>query len=160
MAAEAEDVRLRLRRKMEEMVGVDEADLLLDRPPGGWGELVTKDWLHLELSVIESKIAALDVKFAAKFDAVEVRFDAVDGRFDALESKFDAKFDGLESKFDAKFDGLESKVDAKFDGLESKVDAKIASELNKQPWRLMTAMLSGMAILTAVFGAFVAFVVR
>ena len=149
MAAEAEDVRLRLRRKMEEMVGVDEADLLLDRPPGGWGELVTKDWLHLELSVIESKIAALDVKFAAKFDAVEVRFDAVDGRFDALESKFDAKFDGLESKFDAKFDGLESKF-----------DAKIASELNKQTWRLMTAMLSGMAILTAVFGAFVAFVVR
>jgi len=69
-----EEVRLRLRRKLEEMVGVDETDLLMDRPPGGWGDLVTKDWLHLELSVV-----------GARFDAVDARLDRVDDRLDKLE---------------------------------------------------------------------------
>ena len=29
---------------------MDEADLLMDRPPGGWGSLVTKDWLDERLT--------------------------------------------------------------------------------------------------------------
>jgi hypothetical protein len=83
----AEDVRLRLRRKLEEMVGVDEADLLMDRPPGGWGDLVTKDWLHLELSVIEAKIDAQ----SARFDRVEDRLDKLEVRMTSLERELRAQ---------------------------------------------------------------------
>ena len=43
-------VQVRLRRKLEELVGVEEADLLMDRPPGGWASLVTKDWLDERLT--------------------------------------------------------------------------------------------------------------
>jgi hypothetical protein len=45
-----DEVRLRLRRKLEELVGVEEADLLMDRPPGGWNALVTKEWLDERLT--------------------------------------------------------------------------------------------------------------
>jgi hypothetical protein len=83
----AEDVRLRLRRKLEEMVGVDEADLLMDRPPGGWGDLVTKDWLHLELSVIEAKI---DTQ-SARFDGIEGRLDKLEVRMTSLERELRAQ---------------------------------------------------------------------
>jgi hypothetical protein len=34
-----------LHRKLVETFGVDEADLLLDRPPGGWSDLVTNQTL-------------------------------------------------------------------------------------------------------------------
>ena len=83
----AEDVRLRLRRKLEEMVGVDEADLLMDRPPGGWGDLVTKDWLHLELSVVDARFDAVD----KRLDGIEVRLDKLEERMTALEREFRAQ---------------------------------------------------------------------
>jgi chromosome condensin MukBEF ATPase and DNA-binding subunit MukB len=83
----AEDVRLRLRRKLEEMVGVDEADLLMDRPPGGWGDLVTKDWLHLELSVVDARFDAVD----KRLNGIEVRLDKLEERMTALEREFRAQ---------------------------------------------------------------------
>ena len=58
---------------------MDEADLLMDRPPGGWGGLVTKDWLHLELSVVNTR-----------FDAVDGRLDKLEERMTSLEREFRA----------------------------------------------------------------------
>ena len=46
-----DEVRIRLRRKLEEMLGVDEADLLMDRPPGGWADLVTNESLERTLDL-------------------------------------------------------------------------------------------------------------
>ena len=66
-----DEVRIRLRRKLEEMLGVNEADLLMDRPPGGWGDLVTKEYLD------------------ARFDSFERVMDA---RFEALEHKVTSQF--------------------------------------------------------------------
>ena len=48
---------------MEELVGLEEADLLLDRPDGGWSELVTKQYLAHEL---ELRFAAQESKLEAK----------------------------------------------------------------------------------------------
>ena len=61
-----EEVRMRLRHKLEAMFGEDEAAMLMDRPPGGWSDLVTNQSLN----------AVLDT-----------RFDAIDHRFEALENK-------------------------------------------------------------------------
>jgi hypothetical protein len=62
-------VQVRLRRKLEELVGVEEADLLMDRPPGGWGALVTKDWLDERLThereLTDERFRGIDLQFAA-----------------------------------------------------------------------------------------------
>ncbi len=72
-----DEIRMRLRRKLEEAFGVDEADLLMDRPPGGWSDLAT----HRHIDALESRI--------------DRRFDDVDRRFADLETRFDSKLDAL-----------------------------------------------------------------
>jgi hypothetical protein len=72
-----DEVRPRLRRKLEELVGVEEADLLMDRPPGGWSALVTKEWL--------------DERLAHEREIMDERFRGIEHQFAAV----DAKIDGL-----------------------------------------------------------------
>ena len=52
-----EEVRVRLRRKLEDMFGEDEAALLMDRPPGGWSDLVTNQTLN---AILDARFDALD----------------------------------------------------------------------------------------------------
>jgi hypothetical protein len=67
-----------------EEYGVEEADLLLDRPPGGWGDLVTKEWLHL-------KLAARD----GRLDRIEDRLTSIEAELRALTWKLIAAMTGL-----------------------------------------------------------------
>lgn len=53
------EAREQLRQQLEDDYGVEGAAILMDRPPGGWSDLVTKDYLD------------------AKFDAVDAKFDAL-----------------------------------------------------------------------------------
>ena len=76
----AEGVRARLRRRLAEEYGMDEADLLLDRPPRGWNDLVTKDWLHLELSAVDARLTS-----------IESRVTSIDDRLHSLESEIRAQ---------------------------------------------------------------------
>ena len=52
-----EEVRMRLRRKLQDMFGEDEAAMLMDRPPGGWSDLVTNQTLN---AILDSRFDALD----------------------------------------------------------------------------------------------------
>lgn len=56
MTVAVDEIRMRLRRKLEELVGVSEAEILLDRPPGGWADLVTNQILDLKLETLEHKL--------------------------------------------------------------------------------------------------------
>jgi hypothetical protein len=114
------------------MVGVEEADLLMDRPPGGWGDLVTKSWLSAEL---DRQDAVLDERFRS----LDYRFDAIGERFVGQSWRFDA-------------------VDEKFAALEYKLMGAIHQGFRDQTWKLMTAMLGAMASLVAAMGVFVAIV--
>jgi hypothetical protein len=58
-ATTVEEVRTRLREKLEEAFGVDEATMLMDRPPGGWDDLVTNQTLDAFESRLDLKLAAL-----------------------------------------------------------------------------------------------------
>ena len=69
---------------------MDEADLLLDRPPTGWDDLVTKEWLHLELGALEARMDARFSAMEARLGALEGTVAAIDGRLGALESRFTA----------------------------------------------------------------------
>ena len=59
-----EEARLRLRTQLEEMLGVTEASILLDRPPGGWNELATK-----------ADLAALEARRDRRFDGVDTTME-------------------------------------------------------------------------------------
>ena len=54
-----DDVRIRARQRLEELIGVDEAAFVVgDRPPGGWDALVTKEHLALELAAFRYEFLA------------------------------------------------------------------------------------------------------
>jgi len=67
-----DETMIRLRRQLEEAHGVDGAAILMDRPPGGWGALVTNDTLDL-------KLAALEERTRAQFAAVRGEIAGVRG---------------------------------------------------------------------------------
>ena len=92
-----DEVRARLRRRLVELVGMEEADLLMDRPSGGWDDLVTKEWLHLELAVIDAKFAVID----SRFDAVDSRLASLDSRMDALVASLDSRMGAVEHELRA-----------------------------------------------------------
>jgi hypothetical protein len=53
-----EDARVRLRRKLESTFGAEEASILMDRPPGGWSDLVTNQVLEARLSALSAELRA------------------------------------------------------------------------------------------------------
>ncbi|MGH8982279.1 MAG: hypothetical protein ACRDY6_00170 [Acidimicrobiia bacterium] len=67
-----EEQRVRIRRSLEEKLGVEEAAYLVEgRPPGGWDALVTKDYLDLRLGSLgermELRLAATAHELRAEF---------------------------------------------------------------------------------------------
>jgi hypothetical protein len=56
---------------------MDEADLLLDRPPGGWGDLVTNQTLDLRIAASEARtegrFAELETRMEGRFAASAIR---------------------------------------------------------------------------------------
>ena len=121
---------LRVRRSLEEKLGVEEASYLMDRPVGGWSELVTNHTLDLKFAVVDERLAALEARFDARFEAMEARFDA---RFEAMDATFDAKLDAFRHE----------------------LFAQMHHELRDQTWKMLTAVIAGMGVMGAVFGALV-----
>ncbi|HXY92103.1 MAG TPA: hypothetical protein VEP49_06470 [Acidimicrobiia bacterium] len=96
-----DEVRTRLRRRLAEEYGMDEADLLLDRPPGGWDAIVTKDWLHLELGALGARLDAIDRRFEVidrRFESIDQRFVAIDGRLSSIDERLDALQRGINTQ--------------------------------------------------------------
>lgn len=55
-----DDVRIRARQRLEELIGVDEAAFVVgDRPSGGWDALATKDHLALELTALRHEMSTM-----------------------------------------------------------------------------------------------------
>ena len=53
-----EEARIRLKRQLEDTFGVEEASILMDRPPGGWSDLVTNQTLDLKIDVLRHELRA------------------------------------------------------------------------------------------------------
>jgi hypothetical protein len=68
-----DEVRTRLRERLEEEYGVEEAGILMDRPPGGWSDLVTRDLMRQEFDRFEDRFEA---KIDLKFDAIDLKLEA------------------------------------------------------------------------------------
>lgn len=72
------EVRERLRQQLENDYGVEGAAILMDRPPGGWSDLVTKDYLDAKLDALRGE---LRVEIAGvRMEVAGVRTDMADLR--------------------------------------------------------------------------------
>ena len=52
----------------QEAFGAEEASILMDRPPGGWSDLVTNQTLHLELNALRLELRAEMAALSASVD--------------------------------------------------------------------------------------------
>jgi hypothetical protein len=84
-----EEHSLRIRRSLEEKLGVEEAGYLIEaRPPGGWGSLVTKEHLDLRLVALEQRVEGFEERTTLRLEAFEER---VGRRFAELSSSVDRR---------------------------------------------------------------------
>ena len=60
-----EEARVRLRRQLESTFGVEEASILMDRPPGGWSDLVTNQTLDLKIDALRQQVRGEMAKLRA-----------------------------------------------------------------------------------------------
>src|SRR3954470_24770993 len=57
-----------LARQLEDAFGVEEASILMDRPPGGWSDLVTNQTLDLKIDALRSDVRAEMANLSASVD--------------------------------------------------------------------------------------------
>src|SRR6478752_516454 len=85
-AMTVDEDRMHLRTRLEELVGMSGAGILMDRPPGGWSDLVTNHTLDLRFAAFEErfdrKLDALEARMELRFAGIDAKFAAVDHRFD------------------------------------------------------------------------------
>jgi hypothetical protein len=112
-----EEARIRLRTQLEEMLGVTEASILLDRPPGGWNELATKVDLAALEARIDRRFEEMDRRFELRFADMDRHFDEMDRRCDEMDRRFD--------EMDRRFDGFDTTMELR---IESAVNRAVASQ--------------------------------
>jgi glutathione S-transferase len=130
--------RVQLRSRLEELVGVSGADILLDRPPGGWSDLVTNHSLDLRFATSEERfdrrLEALEARIAAKFFAVEGRFAAVDAQFAELEHQMEMRF---------------AAIDHRFDRFEHELLGQVDRRLRSQAWMTISTIVAVGGVIVA-----------
>ncbi len=62
-----EEARARLRRQLEETYGVEGAAILMDRPPGGWSDLVTSQTIAVHFEALDHRFETLEHRLRADF---------------------------------------------------------------------------------------------
>ena len=90
--ASNEDDRYRLHQHLEEVLGRDDANTLMEHlPPTGWANVATKDDVeHLRVSTTHH-LDQLRAQMVHEFELRDVRFERIEQRFDSfrLEMKAD-----------------------------------------------------------------------
>ena len=61
---------MRVRRSLEEKLGVEEASYLMDRPAGGWSQLVTNQTLDLKFDVVDQRFESLRHELTSEMQAL------------------------------------------------------------------------------------------
>jgi hypothetical protein len=103
------------------------ADILMDRPPGGWSDLVTNHTLDLRFAAFEER---MDRKLDALQAQMELRFAAVDARFADIEHRL-------------------VDLDHRFDRFEHQLLAQVDRRLKSQAWVTISTVIAAMAVIVA-----------
>jgi len=110
---------------------VSGAEILMDRPPGGWGELVTNHTLDLRFTVSEER-------FDRKLDSLESRLGS---RVDALEARMELRFAGVDARF--------VEIEHRFDRFELQLLAQVDRRLRSQAWVTISTVIAAMGVIVA-----------
>src|SRR5436853_606750 len=150
----SEETRHRLYLRLEEVLGPDEATVLMEHlPPGGWADVATKrdvdalaaeTRLHLGALATETKRGieglATETRRGIEGLATETRLHL--GVLAMATSALRENLGGLETRMD-------TKMDLKLDAFGSRVEARLEHglrgmehELRLFTWRVMLAMLT------------------
>ena len=79
-----EKSRHELYRRLEEILGPDEANTLMEHlPPVGWADVATKDDLQQFESRVDTKIDSLDARLSGRIDSLDAQLS---GRIGDVES--------------------------------------------------------------------------
>ena len=116
-----EEVRWRLRRQLEDMFGAEEASILMDRPPGGWNDLVTNQTLDLKIDALRS-----DLRSEMTALRSELRGEMAELRGEMVE--------------------LRGEVRGEIAAMSASVDRR----LRAQTWITTTTLLTGIGLATAL----------
>lgn len=97
--------RHRLHTKLDEVLGEDDAAVLISHlPPSGWSDVArTRDLEHLETR-LGGRIDRLEAQMEHRIALLEERFNVVDERFNRVDERFnrvDERFGTMEARFDA-----------------------------------------------------------
>lgn len=155
----SEESRHRLYTRLEEVLGADEAETLMEHlPPIGWADVATK-----------RDIDALTV--ATKRDIDTLR-EATNHRFDALQEATNHRFDALEEATNHRFDTVELRIRHEFADVRHEIaDVKrnmatresvtslslsFERELRKLTWRVTVTVLTAVSSLAVAMSVVLA----
>lgn len=131
----SEQKRHLLRNRLIEILGEEEAGVLMDSlPPVYWHDLATKDDLKATNEAIE-----------ANKKAIEANKKAIEASEQRLRSEMQAGFAGIRSEMQAGFAGIRSEVAAEFQMLRAEntqFQGQIALHLAKQTRTMVFTMLA------------------
>jgi hypothetical protein len=93
-----ERARHELHRRLEEVLGANEAATLMAHlPPVGWADVATKQDLAQLRDYMNVRFEMID----QRFEALDHRFESIDHRFDAMEERMDLAFQAMDDRFNA-----------------------------------------------------------
>lgn len=86
-----EEPLTRIRQVLEERLGMEAASYLMDRPPGGWSNLVTTDVLDLRLDLLRSELCE---GMAGVRDEMHVGFASLRSEMSGLREELRSEMSG------------------------------------------------------------------
>ena len=138
-----EQSRHKLYRRLEEVLGPEEATTLIEHfPPVGWADVATKH-----------DLVALEQRIDLRFDRVDDRFKVIDDRFKVIDDRFkvvDEKFTRLEESLGWRFDGLDDRIKAATSDLRATFEHELRSQTATMVFGLVSVVLTMAALAFAL----------
>jgi hypothetical protein len=160
-----ERARLALHRRLEDVLGGEQALTLMEHlPPVGWADVATKH----DIVVLKRDLDALGERLGLRMDALEARLgsrmDALEARLgsrmDALEARLGSRMDALEARmggldarmgeFDARMGEFEQRTDLKLEALEHRMLARFHADLISQTRLFVFSTIGSLATIASL----------
>jgi len=138
---------------------VETADYLLDRPPGGWESLATKQDLDALAERMDLRFEDIDRRFEEvhrHFDEVHRHFDAIDRRFVEIDRRFEevhrhyVEIDRRFDEVDRHFADVQQTVRGEIGRVLEAVDGRIAAAFATQLRWVVGTMIAFFAVFVAL----------
>ena len=139
-----EEPLTRIRQVLEERLGMEAASYLMDRPPGGWSNLVTVEQLDVRLELVRREL---------REEISLVRMEMIEARSEMREEF--ARFRGEMEMLRGEMAGDRGETAAGFAAVRGEMEV-LRGELHKGLARfalqMSAVMVAGMAVMGAFFG--------